>query len=176
MVSEVRDSAHSGSGPAASDILAQLDRILTDARFSSGDRSARFLRYVVQQTLAGKSEEIKELVIATELYGRSSDYDPKVDSLVRVEATRLRSRLQSYYGREGVNDPVRIHIPKGAYVPHFEQIVSTQPEPELRQSEPSGQKGTQSGGHNDCGQAGGYEQPRSCATTRACAPFLTDWV
>jgi tetratricopeptide (TPR) repeat protein len=114
------------------DIIAQLDRILADSRFASADRSSRFLRYVVENTLSGRAGEIKEIVIATEFYGRSSDYDPKTDSIVRVEASRLRAKLDSYYEHQGAKDPLRITIPKGSYVPKFERISSPeQPDTEL---------------------------------------------
>ena len=107
---------------APEQILQQLARILADRRFLSAERNAGFLRYVVEKTIEGKGNEIKEIVIATEIYGRSTDYNPKVDSIVRVEAARIRSKLQSYYEQEGQNDHVRITIPKGTYVPCFEQI------------------------------------------------------
>jgi tetratricopeptide (TPR) repeat protein len=101
------------------DAAAQLERILADELFIAADRTARFLRYIVEQTLAGRAAEIKELVIAVEVYARSSTYDPKRDSTVRVEAGRLRAKLQRYYERSGIHDPIRITIPKGTYVPEF---------------------------------------------------------
>lgn len=103
------------------EVLQQLERILADKRFAAAERTAAFLRYVVEKTLAGFAAEIKELVIATDLYQRSSDYDPKIDSMVRVEATRLRSKLTNYYREQGSRDPVAITIPKGSYVPQFER-------------------------------------------------------
>lgn len=102
------------------EILAHLSDVLTDRRFASADRISRFLRHVVERTLDGRAEEIKETVIATEVYGRSSDYDPKTDSIVRVEASRLRQKLRNYYEQEGQDARVRIHLPPGAYVPSFE--------------------------------------------------------
>jgi tetratricopeptide (TPR) repeat protein len=109
-------------GLTRDEVLPQLERILSDERFASADRNSGFLRYVVEKTLDGKASEIKEVVIATEIYGRASDYDPKVDSVVRVEASRLRSKLNSYYAQQGAQDPVRITIPKGSYVPQFERV------------------------------------------------------
>lgn len=110
------------------DVLSQLERILSHERFGFADRNSRFLRYVVEGTLGGRAAEIKEVVIATEIYGRSCDYDPKVDSIVRVEASRLRSKLRTYYEQDGAQDPIRITIPKGSYVPRFERF-SLVPEP-----------------------------------------------
>jgi tetratricopeptide (TPR) repeat protein len=109
--------------PARDDILRQLEQILTNRRFASAERNANFLRYVVNAAIEGKRDELKEVVIAMEIYGRSTDYDPKIDSIVRVEATRLRSKLQSYYEHEGSEDPVRITVPKGSYVPCFERLA-----------------------------------------------------
>src|SRR5262249_40005087 len=78
-----------------------------------------FLRYTVEQTLAGAGGELKEYTIAAEVYGKSASYDPSVDSIVRVEAARLRSKLLEYYATRGSDDPVRIDLPKGTYTPVF---------------------------------------------------------
>ncbi|HYO84378.1 MAG TPA: hypothetical protein VES20_23440, partial [Bryobacteraceae bacterium] len=82
-------------------IRQQLARLLASPRFASADRLRRFLSFVVERRLMGEADEIKEIVIAAEVYGRSQDYNPKVDSTVRVEASRLRSRLREYYDGEG---------------------------------------------------------------------------
>ena len=103
------------------EVERQLLRILSDHRFASAERGSRFLQFVVQRTLAERTDEVKEVVVATEIYGRSADYDPKVDSIVRVEASRMRAKLQSYYEHEGAADPILITIPKGTYVPVFER-------------------------------------------------------
>jgi TolB-like protein len=83
------------------------------------DRLCRFLRYVVEETLAGRSQAIKEYTIGVEVYGRPADYDPKIDATVRVEAGRLRSKLAKYYSGEGSAGSVRIELPRGTYVPVF---------------------------------------------------------
>ena len=105
---------------APDEVRSQVERILANRRFIASERSATFLRYVVDRTLAGDSAAIKEVVIAVEIYGRSADYDPKIDSVVRVEASRMRAKLKSYYDEEGSLDPILITIPKGGYVPIFE--------------------------------------------------------
>src|SRR5258708_17572156 len=87
-------------------VRAQLDRILTSAAFAEADRAGRFLRFVVESTLAGRESEIKESVIGVEVLGRNSSFDPRMDPIVRVEAGRLRARLSSYYQSEGNGDPV----------------------------------------------------------------------
>ncbi|MGH9631173.1 MAG: tetratricopeptide repeat protein, partial [Bryobacteraceae bacterium] len=105
-------------------ILAHLQAILADRRFASAERNTAFLRYVVERTLEGKAEEIKETVIAADVYGRSASYDPKTDSIVRVEATRLRQKLRAFYENEGRDTPLRIHLPSGTYVPRFEAVAA----------------------------------------------------
>lgn len=105
------------------EILAHLQSLLSDRRFSSAERNAKFLRYVVECTLEGKTDQIKETVIAAEVYGRPLGYDPKSDSIVRVEATRLRQKLRSYYESEGKHSAIRIHLPSGTYVPRFEHAT-----------------------------------------------------
>lgn len=77
------------------------------------------LAFIVESALNGRAAEIKEAVIGVEVLGRSSGFDPKIDPIVRVEASRLRTRLDSYYQNEGHADPLEIAIPKGAYVPVF---------------------------------------------------------
>lgn len=99
------------------DIRMQLERVLSSAEFTRSERLSQFLRFVVEQHLAGKDEEIKESLIAVEVFGRRPDYDPKRDSIVRTEAGRLRARLNEYYAVEGCRDPIVIEMPKGGYAP-----------------------------------------------------------
>jgi tetratricopeptide (TPR) repeat protein len=102
-----------------SEIRKQLQRILSSERFAQADRLSRFLSFVVERTLEGRQESVKEYVIATEALGRGAEYNPQIDSTVRADASRLRSRLTEYYATEGRNDRVEIRIPKGSYVPEF---------------------------------------------------------
>jgi Tol biopolymer transport system component len=81
---------------------------------------SRFLRFIVEETLDGRSDGIKEYAIALEVFQKNQNYDPQADSTVRTEASKLRSRLGRYYELEGRDDAVIISIPKGAYVPVFE--------------------------------------------------------
>jgi TolB-like protein len=99
----------------------QLDRVLASAGFSRNERLARFLRFVVEQHLDGKDGEIKESVLAIEVFGRGPDHDPRQDSIVRTEAARLRARLDKYYVGDGKNDELVIELPKGGYAPVFRQ-------------------------------------------------------
>jgi TolB-like protein len=106
--------------PAAADVRRQLDRILASEGFVNADRMAGFLRYIVDRALAGEGDQIKEYVVGVEVFGRSADYDPRVDSLVRVEARRLRTKLDEYYAGPGRDDPVVIELRRGTYVPQFQ--------------------------------------------------------
>lgn len=104
--------------------IEQLDRVLL-ARSLQGSESLRaFLRFVGLKAIEGQEHQIKEYVIATEVFGRSGDYDSRVDSVVRVQAGRLRARLQDYYASEGKHDRVVIELPKGHYAPVFSYAVA----------------------------------------------------
>jgi len=107
--------------PAADNagVRAQLGKILSSPLFVNSPRMSRFLRFVVETTLDGNAETIKEYVIAVEVFQKAEDYSPQADSTVRTEAGKLRSRLARYYDSEGQQDPVVITIPKGSYVPQF---------------------------------------------------------
>ena len=101
-------------------VREQLQQILGSRPFLTATRARRFLTYIVEQTLAGQTDSIKELVLGIEVCDRPSDFDPKIDTIVRVEAGKLRKRLEEYYADEGVAAPLRIEIPKGGYVPQFQ--------------------------------------------------------
>jgi len=103
------------------DVRAELDRILATKGFSSAGRLSKLLRYVVEKSLAGETDQLKEYAVGIEVFERDSSYDPRLDSIVRVEAGRLRSRLDEYYVGEGVASPIRIHLPRGGYSAQFER-------------------------------------------------------
>jgi len=94
-----------------------LEKIEASEIFASADRLRRFLRFAVEAKLAGQESQIKEYVIGREVYDRDEQYDPRIDPIVRVEARRLRAKLEKYYQGEGLTDPIRIDLPKGSYVP-----------------------------------------------------------
>jgi TolB-like protein len=104
-----------------------LERVLASKPFASAGRLARFLRYVVEETLENRGDQIKEYSIGLSVYGKSPDYDPKIDATVRGEACRLRARLMQYYQTEGRLDPLRIQIPKGGYRPCFHLVGEPPP-------------------------------------------------
>lgn len=105
-------------------IRSELDRILSSPDFGSCPRLAAFLRYVVEQTLEGKAESIKEFSVATDVFGRPATFDPQTDTLVRVNAVRLRRKLADYYAKAGASDGVILEIPRGSYVPRFREAES----------------------------------------------------
>ena len=105
--------------PDDADIRAALDRVVASSHFSKSPQLASFLRFVVDETLAGRAERIKAYSIAADALGRDADFDPQNDPIVRVEACRLRRALSLYYADGGCNDPVVIELPRGHYVPVF---------------------------------------------------------
>ncbi len=111
--------------PSVSDIHAQLERILDDPGLQGSTRRREMLRYLVEETLAGRAGEIKGFTVATAAFGRDDSFDAGADPLVRLEARRLRRDLDGYYMGAGRDDPVRISVPKGAYVPRFEWTGNT---------------------------------------------------
>ncbi|HWK63377.1 MAG TPA: hypothetical protein VNS34_00440 [Rhizobiaceae bacterium] len=106
-----------------------LLRILGSPDFDATDRIRRFLTYVVEETLDGRPERIKAYSIATSVFGRDENFDPQIDSIVRIVAGRMRRSLEHYYLTAGRNDPVHIRIPKGSYVPVFENADRMEPLP-----------------------------------------------
>ena len=98
----------------------QLVRILNSGPFLQSGRRQRFLEYLVNETLAGRGERLKGYNIALEVFDRPETFDPAVDPVVRMEAARLRDRLREYYEADGQNDPIRIDLPKGTYIPQIE--------------------------------------------------------
>src|SRR5262245_13637578 len=105
--------------PSNDPVLEQMERVLSSPEFSRSKRLSGFLRFVIQQKLEGKANQLKETVIGAEVFARKPDYDPRNDPVVRMEAAKLRARLAEYYAGTGAGDPIRIEIPKGAYIPRW---------------------------------------------------------
>jgi len=105
----------------ASAIRGQLDRILASGGFKDAGRIGPLLQFLVDKTLAGQADSIKESVLGVEVFQRPPDYDPRTDPIVRVDARRLRSRLDEYYKAHPA-DGVVISLPKGGYVPVFDSV------------------------------------------------------
>src|SRR5688500_11155598 len=108
------------TSPSAEAVRAELERILGSHALGGSDQLKRLLRLVVERTLDGQPELLKEYNLGLEVFQRPPDYDPKIGPIVRVQARRLRSKLDEYYATEGADTSLVIHIPKGAYVPAFE--------------------------------------------------------
>jgi adenylate cyclase len=121
--------------PAADAVRLQLDRILQSTEFKGSDKQRKFLCFVVDETLEGRASQLKGYTVAVSVYGRREDFDPQIDPIVRVEAGRLRRALEHYYLTAGQNDPIRIEIPKGSYVPSFRSVEGTHPVGEAQASQ-----------------------------------------
>ncbi len=101
------------------DVRRQLDKILASTSFRTASQSSKLLRFLVEAVVEGR-EDLKEYTLGSEGLGRGDDFDPRIDPIARVEASRLRGRLEQYYLTEGAHDPVVIRLPKGSYVPQIE--------------------------------------------------------
>ncbi|MGA2649579.1 MAG: hypothetical protein ABSF28_03605 [Terracidiphilus sp.] len=104
---------------SANKIRSQVERLTSDPQFASSKRSTAFLRFIVEQTLEGKDDLLKERTIGVEVFGRSPSYDTNVDHVVRTAALELRKRLAIYYGDPQHRSEVRITLVPGSYRPHF---------------------------------------------------------
>src|SRR5262249_36814257 len=91
--------------------------------FSHSERMRRFIVYVVNETLAGRARTLKEYAVGLNVYDKPSSFDPRVDSVIRVEARRLRKKLQKYYAGEGSQDAVLIRLLPNSYVPDFQKRI-----------------------------------------------------
>ncbi|HEX5475860.1 MAG TPA: hypothetical protein VFX12_14465 [Vicinamibacterales bacterium] len=103
------------------EVIDEVRRILASPAFDAADRASALLRFLVEQTLAGRADRLKEFTIGAEALGKGDHFDPRTDPIVRAEMSRLRNRLERYYAAEGGADAVVIAVPKGTYVPRFER-------------------------------------------------------
>jgi hypothetical protein len=124
-----------GGRPSAQEIRAALERVAASEVMRSSPQLTAFLRFVVEAVLEGNSDRIKGYVIAVEVLKRGAQFNPQIDPIVRVEATRLRRTLERYYAGEGANDPIVIVLPRGTYVPTFTRRAADRPEGLLREAE-----------------------------------------
>lgn len=102
----------------------ELAKVLGSETFAQSESLKRFLRYVVEAKLEGRQGELKEQVLGAEVFERGDAYDPRIDPIVRVQATRLRSKLRDYYLAEGARSELVIGLPKGSYVPSFSRSLA----------------------------------------------------
>lgn len=118
MAVESPSGARPRDQPQDPQVRQELDRLLASASFRNGARLSRLLRFVVEAQLDGRSAQLKEYVLGTEVFERPS-FDPRMDTVVRSTARHLRFKLDEYYKTEGCDDPLVIELPKGSYVPVF---------------------------------------------------------
>ncbi len=103
--------------PEAAAVSSQLERILASRDLDASPRCRALLRFIVEETLAGRSETLAPAAIGTRVFDRREDHEPALDPIVWIQAGRLRRSLERYYRRSGAGDPVRIELPRGTYVP-----------------------------------------------------------
>jgi hypothetical protein len=114
-----------------SSVHTQLERLLENSHFSHSKRFPSFLRFIVQEELEGRGEQLKERTLGLEVFGREPGYDTTADPIVRVTAAEIRKRIAQYYQEPGHSGELRISLPPGSYIPHFDW-----PSPQLADSHP----------------------------------------
>ena len=107
------------------EIRSQVERILNSAAFTRSKRQQAFLEFITNAALEDRLDELKEYTLGVEVFQRDVGFDPSNDSIVRVEASRLRTKLREYYDGEGWRDPIVVEVPKGRYAPTFEPTKSS---------------------------------------------------
>jgi hypothetical protein len=108
----------------AQEVRSHLERLLKSKDFDASKRNGQFLRFVVEAALKGEGDRIKAYTIATSVFGRDANFDPQTDSIVRIEARRLRRALEHYYLLERRFESLRIDIPTGSYIPEFRKTTT----------------------------------------------------
>jgi hypothetical protein len=126
------------------DILRQLDRLLDNPHFSHSKRFPSFLRYIIQEELEGRGDQLKERTLGIEVFGRNAGYDTTTDPIVRVTAAEIRKRIAQYYQDSDSSDELRISLPPGSYIPHFERPRSASSPPLLTPASPVSPNGVSS--------------------------------
>ncbi|GGG47349.1 tetratricopeptide repeat protein [Bizionia arctica] len=115
------------------DILKELDCILNSELFSRTAVLCNFLKFIVEETLEGHTHSLKEYTIAVSALGKSVDFNPQTDAVVRIHAGRLRRLLNEYYLQPGITDSIKIEVIKGTYVPVFRTQVIEKSTEDLRE-------------------------------------------
>src|SRR5580704_18083578 len=100
-------------------IQEQLERLLSNSHFKQSRRFPSFLRFVIDHTLLGQTDMLKERTLGIEIFGRNHDYDTSSDPIVRVAATEIRKRIAQYYQEPGHETELRLSLPSGSYIPQF---------------------------------------------------------
>lgn len=118
---EMLDHSLTDDVPSPDECRAVMDRIVSSETFIKSPQLGAFLRFVVEESLRGNSDHIKGYTIGTKVLNRPEKFDPQIDPIVRVEATRLRRAIERYYSGVGASDPILLELPRGTYVPAFRQ-------------------------------------------------------
>jgi hypothetical protein len=109
---------------AAQDIRAQVGRLIQSKTFETSEAHRRLLLYLAEKSISGEADRLKEYTIGLEAFGKPPTYDPKHDSIVRLQAGRLRQKLAAYYQTEAAGDTIRVSMPKGAFKLNFEPVAA----------------------------------------------------
>lgn len=127
--------------------LVEIDRLVNSHTLHGSESLCKLLRYLADHAIRKPGVALKEYQIATEVFGRPAEFDPQVDSLVRVQAGRLRSKMAEYYASEGADDPILVELPKGTYAltfhpatPSSKNLVRGMHEPDEDKSGPQSRR------------------------------------
>ncbi len=126
MAPEEQNGAHIAATPGHDEVEAELRSILASEYFGGSKSLQDFLTYSVREQLAGRGHALREHAVAVSVFGRREDFDGRDDTIVRVQAHRLRAKLRDYYNGSGADNPIRISLPKGSYAPKFHRISETE--------------------------------------------------
>jgi hypothetical protein len=111
--------------PDSREVRRHLDKLLASSSFSNAPRAQQFLRFVVEEALAGRANDIKEPVVAARVFNLGGNFDRRKSSIVRAEATHVRRRLRDYQAHAGASDSVIVDLPRGGYVPSIRTAASS---------------------------------------------------
>lgn len=114
-----RSETEPEQAPSGASIRAHLKRLLGSQTLANAPGLTRLLDHIVNQTIEGHADQLKEYALGADVFQRGTSFDPRTDTIVRVSARRLRSKLEEYYRTEGLTDTIVISLPKGRYVPEF---------------------------------------------------------
>ena len=160
-------------GVAVEAIREQIDRLIRSKTFEASDVHRRLLQYLAEKSIAGDADRLKEYTVGLEAFGKPPTYDPKQDSIVRLQVGRLRQKLAVYYQGEANGDPVRVTLPKGAFKLQFELIESTHSGTAARYAQPQfPMDGRRTGGRSRVGR--GCQHLRYSHAPGA-APIADSW-
>lgn len=118
-ITHLHRDGYPGGAPIEANVRNHLACLLASPYFDASSRSREFLRYVVEEALAGRGAALNQAAIAISVFGRDARFDAVLDPIVRVQAGRLRRSLERYYLLSGESEPLRIELPKGSYAPVF---------------------------------------------------------